>query len=447
MKIAPYIVSKTYNEADNSYSFIYDARYKVYFILKDDVSKIWEKLLLTSSYEEAFLYASKQNKNIEFNKFLSELKEKEIILTDKVFNFTGYKYLVNSVKETDEESFLALYNGFSRIIRKNKLLNSVSLQLSYKCNLFCKHCFNPKDKNEEELSFETAKKFIDEACSLGAVNVAITGGECTYNKNFLKIAQYIREKHLYLVFLTNAQLLSNDDYFDEIMNLYPYQLRISLYSMNAEVHDNITNKKGSHSKTLKVIKKLRERDIDVVLNCPVITINKNDYLEVNNFAKSIGAKNLYSPYFINNPDNHNNYLKLSEKELENFYFEEIRNGRNLRKKFIKSKKCLCDERLNYLCITPNANITLCNDFKYYLGNINETSLKEIWENVVPQVNQLFTSENLKDCFKYEYCQYCTYCPKYSMFDAELMTKSQNSCEQARAYYNAMKKFNNSKIYK
>lgn len=443
MKIAPYIISKTYKDTTGeSYSFIYDARYKTYYVLKGEISKIWGIILLTSSYEKAELYAAERKQQNQLYEFISELKEKQIIITNKDFKFTGNKYLTHKVLESNKNSFLALYTGFSKIITKNKLLNSVSLQLSYKCNLFCKHCFNPKDKDYEELSFETARKFIDEAYDLGAVNIAITGGECTYNKNFMKIAKYIREKHLFFVFLTNAQLLSNDDYFDEIMELYPYQLRISLYSMNPNVHDNITNQKGSHKKTLKVIKKLREKDIDVVINCPVIRINKNDYLDVHNFANSIGAKNLYSPYFINNPENKNDYLKLSEKELELYYFEEIKNGRDLREKFEKNNKCLCDDRLNYLCLNPNSDITLCNDFKYSLGNFKTTSLEEIWKYTIPKINKFFTSENLKDCFQYEYCNYCTYCPKYAIFDAELMRKSKNLCEHAKAYYNAMQKLQN-----
>ncbi len=446
MQIAPYVVSKAYNDVTGiSYSFICDMRYKIHYILKGAISSLWEKILLTSSYDEVFSYAIMLNLENELNKLLSELKEKQIIFISKNFEFLGYKYLLKFVNEKNEEAFIASYTGFSKIIKNNNLLNSVMLSLGYKCNLHCKHCFNPKDKNNEELSFENAKKFIDEAYDLGITNVTITGGECTYNRNFLNIARYIRSKHLFLSFFTNAQMLADDYYFDEIMSLYPYQLRISLYSMNPKVHDNITNLEGSHKKTLKVIKKLKERDINTVINCPIITINKNDYLEVDNFAKSIGATSLYSPYFINNPNNNNSYLKLSEEELEKFYFDEIKNNRTTREIFIRNNKCLCDERMNYLCLSANSDYSLCNDFNYPIGNINTTPLKVVWEKIIPKLYKKLTRKNLKDCFKEDYCKFCMYCPKMAMFDSEFMKKSYSLCEHAKAYSNAMKKYNNTKL--
>lgn len=446
MIIAPYIVSKEYIcSSELSFSFIFDARYKLYYVLKGEISSLWGYILSNShSEEEISRYAKTLNIDSELYNFIAELKERQIILTDKDYNFTGYKYLVNIVNEKDEKSFDVFYDGFQKLIKKNHILNSVIIQLGYKCNLKCKHCFNPKNKNEEELSFDIVKRFIDEAYKLGTVNVTLTGGECTYSKNFLEIAKYIRKKHLFLSFLTNAQMLADDDYFDEIISLYPYQLRISLYSMNPEVHDSITNLKGSHNKTLKVIKKLRERNIEVMLHCPVLNINKNDYLDVINFAKSIGAESGYTPYFIDNIDNKNSYLKLSQEELEEYFFNEISSGRSSVIEYQKDDKCMCGKRQNNLCIMPNAKISLCNDFNYYLGDFNTTSLEEIWNNVAPQTYQMFTRNNLKDCFKHDYCKYCEYCPKCALFDAKLLGKSQSLCLYAQARYNAVKKYENLK---
>lgn len=447
IKIAEYVVSRSYIDTTGiSYSFICDMRYKRYYILKGTVSLLWEKILLTSSYDKVLSFAVEHNSRVELNELLSELKERQIIFINKNFEFLGYKYLSKHVDEKNEDSFLALYAGISKIIKNNYLINSVMLSLGYKCNLLCKHCFNPKNKNTEEISFENVKKFIDQAYDIGVSYVTITGGECTYHKDFIDIIKYIRSKHLFLSFFTNAQILADDDYFDEVMRLYPYQLRISLYSMNPDVHDNITNVKGSHQKTLKVIKKLRERDINLVINCPVFNINLNDYLQVDAFAKEIGATSLYSPYFINNPDNNNSYLKLSEETLENFYFEEIKNNRSDKELFIKNSKCLCDERMNYICLSSNLNYTLCNDFNYPIGNLNTTPLKVVWEEVVPQLYKKITRENLKDCFKEDYCKYCIYCPKFAMFDSEFMKRSNALCEHARAYYNAMNRYNAIKKY-
>ncbi len=442
IRVASFITSKYYkNYSEPSISFIYDERYKVYYILKGNLSELWNIILSKENYDDVFSYAYENNISDLLIELLVELKQKEFIYIDKNFNFTGYKHLTAIVNESDTDSFNALYTGIAKIVNKYNLLNSVTLQLSYKCNLFCKHCFNPKNIDNYELSFEIAKKFIDEAYELGMINLSFTGGECTCSKDFLKIAKYVREKHIFLTFLTNAQLMFNDDYFDEIIRIYPYEIRTSIYSMNPDIHDYITGVKGSHAKTLHVMKKIREKNIKIVINCPNLKPNKNHYIDVKKFADSIGANMVYSSRFINNINNNNDFIKLSEDEVSEFYFNELKNGKPFRKEFKKCDRCLCSStRLTHLCLTPNANVTLCNDFDYSLGNYNSVSLKEIWETSMANAVSTVTSNNLHDCFNYDYCRYCTYCPKLPMYDSEFMKKSETICSDARAYYNALKKF-------
>lgn len=449
IKIATFITSKTYdNNSEPSISFIFDERFKLFYLLKGDLSELWNIILLKENYESVFDFADKRNLTNLLMDLLAELKQKQFISINKDFNFTGYKHLTSVISEKDEISNNALYTGIARIVNKYNLLNSATLQLSYKCNLLCKHCFNPKNIDNYELSFEIAKKFIDEAYELGMANLGITGGECTYSRDFLDIAKYVRKKHIFLAFQTNAQLMYDEDLFNEIISIYPYEIKTSIYSMNPDVHDYITGVKGSHAKTLSVMKKIRENNIKVVINCPNLKPNKNHFVEVKKFAESIGATCVYSCHFINNINNKNEFMKLSEEEMEEFHFNELLNGYQGRDEFQRSNKCLCSAtRLTHLCLRPNADISLCNDFDYSLGNFNDTSLKEIWENTMPKAVAEITSNNLKDCFKYDYCKYCMYCPKVPMYDSEFMKKSKCICDDAKAYYNALQKFKLLKVDK
>ena len=95
----------------------------------------------------------------------------------------------------------------------------------------------------------------------------MSGGECTLNKDFLKIAKYIKSKFIGVEILSNLQLLYDDNgLFNEIVNLYPQTIYTSLYSMNPNIHDNITGIKGSQFKTISVLKRLREKNINVWIN-------------------------------------------------------------------------------------------------------------------------------------------------------------------------------------
>lgn len=440
IEIAPFISTRVYKfNAYSSIGYIFDERTRIYYILKDDVAFLWDAILTFKNYENVFSFAKQSLIESYCDDFLSELKLYNFILINKDFNFTNYKFLKNAVKESDTEAFKTLEFCFSKVRRKLKFLDSISIQPSYKCNQYCKHCFNPKDKQDDEISFDIAKRFIDEAYQLGITSVNMTGGECTLSDNFLKIAKYIREKHLSLIILTNGQRLYDEKFFEEFVNLYPDKVRISLYSMNPEVHDYLTSVKGSFDKTIYVIKKLKQRNVNVAITSPIFSKNKNDYKEVLKFANDIGIQCNYSPKFINNPDNNNGYLKVSGQELEDFYYEQMQLGNFKRKDFKINNECICIGKINNLNLEPNLDINICNDFHYVLGNYATTTLKDIVKNPLQIANKVLTSENLNDCFKYEYCKYCEYCPSIAMLESSFMKKAPSLCEDARAYYNALKR--------
>src|SRR5574344_1124735 len=165
----------------------------------------------------------------------------------------------------------------------NNFLYSLLLELTDKCNLKCIHCFNDKKKSVKNMSFDEIKPVIDEAFKLGVFNIILSGGECTLNNDFLKIARYIKEKRISLEIFTNAQKLYDDDFYNEVLSLYPYRIGISLYSMRADIHDNITGVLGSWHKTISVIKKLRSQNVNVQIKCFQLMNNSDYYSEVVDF--------------------------------------------------------------------------------------------------------------------------------------------------------------------
>ncbi len=186
-------------------ALVEDIKNHLIFILKDKLSKQWQK----SEKKEDFLLQLLKN------------------------NFKG---AINN-KSENIKYFAA---KLDKLFWENDIIASLKLELNYKCNLNCKHCYNPKDMDEYSINYEQAKKIIDDAYSSNIYSISLTGGECTINKDFLKIAKYVREKNMPLYILTNAQkLYDDDDLFKEIISIYPNNIQISLYSMNPEIHDYI----------------------------------------------------------------------------------------------------------------------------------------------------------------------------------------------------------------
>ncbi len=437
--ITEYISSRVYKNKQPSFGVIFDELNHIDYCLKGNIADLWDIIISKQDTDYAYEYAKQNSLEKELNQLLSELKHKKFIKLSANLPFKGYKYLTSFVNDIKYNGIF--YKCLNQLIYNNNALKTLILQLNYDCNLNCKHCFNPKNRNNEQLDFEICKKAIDEAAELGVIEVSMTGGECTINKDFLKIAQYVRSKHISLTFLTNGQKLYDDkNLLQNIIKLHPWRVELSLYSMNPEIHDNITMKKGSHFKTLSVIKELRNSNIEVMLNCPILNINKNDYKGVIAFSKEWNIKLKTGCLFINNPENHNEYLKVDKATLNKYYIDLIKEEGNIRAKaFINNNSLICNSAGTLVMnIAPNMDITPCNDFNYPLGNFKTDSLTSVRKKALPDFLKKFSKDNLKDCFKDDYCEYCFYCPKILLYNSKKLEKHKPFCEQSKAYTKALK---------
>lgn len=434
LKIPPYLVSETYSTYKvSSVSFITDLKNNIHYVLLNDTSKLWNFIINSQNYNEILSFAKEQNLQEVLNPFLSELKFRGLIESDIVAPSSSNKYIKYIINENSANVATFLRYKQYLISEELSVLNSIRLSLNYTCNLNCKQCCNPKDIYSE-MTFEQAKSVIDEAVDLGLNIVSISGGECTLNKDFLRIAQYVRSKFLELAILTNAQKLFDDEkLLDSIISIYPSIVQISLYSMDPDVHDNLTGMKGSHYKTVSVIKKLRESNVKVTVCCIQFSYNKGSYIEVKKFAESLGCEFLTDCRFIYNTDNKNLSAKLSEDDIFQYYLETI----NVNKPRSKDD-IVCSGGIDRFEIMPNMDINPCTYFYYPLGNYKNISLKEIRATKVKEFHRIFKKENLIGCYKYEYCQYCIFCPKYCKSDEKdiFLKKNEILCEDARAYYKA-----------
>ncbi len=433
MIIPAYINTQTYNLKNSLYiSIIENIKNGNNFVLKGISSVLWTFIVNNKSYEYILNFAIENKLEKELYGLFYELKINNLINTKKEFPSLKTNYLKVINKNNKNFNYFKTY--INKFFHNYKLIYILSLDLNYGCNLKCKHCFTPKNMNEYQISYNQAKKIIDEACEIGVYCILIGGGECTINPDFLKISRYIREKHMSLYIKTNGIKLYDDiEFFNELIKIYPSSIDISLYSMNPQIHDYITGVKGSHLKSLEVIKKLKEKKINVSIMHQILAYNKNEYIDVEKFAKSNGINYIIDNKFIYNPDNNNKSARLNGKDLENYYINNI-DINNIRPRFYKDNQIICTAGLDKISISPKLDIFPCHNFYYKLGNYKNISLKQFKEEIYPKFIKTFIRSNLKECFKFDYCDFCDYCPQHTLYT--FMKKSRILCEDAKAYKNA-----------
>jgi molybdenum cofactor biosynthesis enzyme MoaA len=94
-----------------------------------------------------------------------------------------------------------------------KKYTRLRIEITGKCNLLCKYCYNEKFNSSKvssnELSFKEIKKLIEEGMALGINNVLLIGGEPLLHPEIIKILDYIKNKKLSLSITSNGTIVSN----------------------------------------------------------------------------------------------------------------------------------------------------------------------------------------------------------------------------------------------
>ena len=229
---------------EDSRTFISNERLHEYVLLEGLASDLWKVISDTQDYNKIKEWAISKGLDKELDGFIDELKAQDLIL-NKTDDITNTQTDIQPVGCDSEEETLKLEEDMMKWCFKNGYLYSLFVELTYNCNLKCVHCYNPKNISNIYINLDKMKQIIDEARELGVFHITFSGGECTLNKDFIKIAEYARNKRMSVEIFTNGQILyDNPELLERIIKLYPYRVGISMYSLNEDIHEQITSAKG-----------------------------------------------------------------------------------------------------------------------------------------------------------------------------------------------------------
>ncbi len=168
-----------------------------------------------------------------------------------------------------------------------------SLDLTYRCNLRCVHCYLGALRNDRnkyrEMSIGKVLSIIDEAVSAGCLYLLITGGEPLIRDDFSEIYSHARRSGLIVTVFTNGTLIS-DDVLELFQELPPNQVEISLYGASAATYEKITRVPGSYDRCVQGIGRMLECRIKVALKTILMTFNRDELSEMEKFANNLGVR-------------------------------------------------------------------------------------------------------------------------------------------------------------
>jgi len=293
--------------------------------------------------------------------------------------------------------------------------------ITYACNLKCKHCYsNAGKKLKNELSDEEVKRIIDELDEIGVVAIAFSGGEPLVRKNFFEIARYASSKGFYVAVATNGTMIT-EEVARKMKESGIRYVEVSLDGASPETHDSFRGIEGAFEKAVEGIKNAKEQGMMTAIATTITTHNYYEVEDLIELALKLGVDRFIHFNFIPTgrgekivnedltPEERERLLRFlykKSKELKGrlqvfstapqyarialqealkrgegeisftFYGGNVKNRMIGIAEFISG----CGAGRMYCGITPDGKVKPCVFMPIIVGDLREKSFSEIWNN-------------------------------------------------------------------
>jgi MoaA/NifB/PqqE/SkfB family radical SAM enzyme len=279
------------------------------------------------------------------------------------------------------------YDRLIKVASRAHIPLSVLFEVTHRCNLGCEHCYltegpvgRPRPQGDE-LSLDEIRIIFDDLAEAGTLFLTLSGGEVFLRRDFLDIVGHARRRGFSVTVFTTGTLLTPDK-AAALADLHPLSVEVSIYSARADVHDRVTRIPGSHVRSLRALRLLKERGVVILIKSPVMSVNAADLRELVALADDLGAGYGFDPMLQPRRDADSTPLTLapSDRQLRAFFSDPV-----LAKEFAQPVKCLpqageeiCGTGRRTCLISPYGDLFPCGVHPIPAGNLRRQRFAEIW---------------------------------------------------------------------
>src|ERR1700684_1839625 len=176
-------------------------------------------------------------------------------------------------------------DGLIRRTVQRHLPWSVHVDLTYRCNERCIHCYLDHE-DHGEMKTPEIKNVLEQLAQTGTLFLTFSGGEIFLRADLFVLFEFARAVFFDISLKTNA-LLIDAERAQKLRELSVRKIQISIYSAQPEVHDAITKVRGSLERTLTAIRFLQAEGLQVKIACPLMKQNLTAYRNVQALAAGV----------------------------------------------------------------------------------------------------------------------------------------------------------------
>jgi AdoMet-dependent heme synthase len=317
---------------------------------------------------------------------------------------------------------------------------SAQLDLTYRCNEQCIHCY--LDHNDHgEMTTAEIKHLLKEMAEAGVFILTLSGGEIFLRKDFFEILEYARDLTFCIKLKTNAVLI-REAQAARLRDLGVESIQISIYSHRPEVHDAITKVPGSLRRSINAIRFLRAQGLKVVVANILMTPNMHDHQGVQALAEEVDARYTLDPTITPMMDGDRSILDLNagESALRSLFRDESYVGNadefcapppTPTEESMGSLPCSAGHTACY--VSPYGEFYPCVQFPLSCGNVRQQRFIDIWRDSeqLKEVRSI-RLRDLSSCSQCTHGSTCTRCPGLAFMEGNMRGPSTADCEKSFA---------------
>jgi len=315
------------------------------------------------------------------------------------------------------------------------------LQLTARCNLRCRHCYQLR-RRLRELTTREWICLLEDLVEAGVLFLTLSGGEPLLRRDFFRIAEHARALRFSLSLKTNGLLLDRSA-ADRIGRLAFLEVEMSLYSSRAREHDAVTGLAGSHRGLLRAARMLARRSVGVVMSTPLMTLNADDVDAIVSLCESEGFQFRMDPSLCVREDGGCNpaALRMDPDQLRAVFSNpRLVNARAARRTARRRSLSdrVCGAGRTSSLVTPDGDVLICPLIPIPLGNVRARSFRDIWISSPLRASvDALTWGDLEGCSACDLMPWCTRCHGNALVEDGCLTgPSRLACAAAAALRDA-----------
>ncbi len=318
---------------------------------------------------------------------------------------------------------------------------SVQLDLTYRCNERCVHCYLDHEDHGEMTTAEI-KHLLDEMADAGVFILTLSGGEIFLRKDFFEILEYARLDRQFCVKLKTNALMIREREAARIRDIGVESIQISIYSHMPEVHDAITLVPGSLKRSLDAARFLKSQGLRVIFANVLMVQNLQDYKGVRALAEELGVECTLDPTITPMMDGDRSVLSLgvNQEALRQVFRDQALVGdvdefctiaAPADENALSALPCSAGHTACY--VSPYGDVFPCVQFPLPTGNVRTERFLDIWR-YSDRMNEVrsIRLNHLTTCTSCSHVGSCTRCPGLAFMEGNMRGPSSQDCEKSFA---------------